>query len=195
VRFNDGKCDPAGRFWAGTMAYDLAPGAGTLYRLDRGGVVRPVIPGLTISNGLAWDEARGVMYHIDTIPRTVWAYDYDLDSGAIARRRVAWQVPEALGYPDGMTLDAVGRLWIAFFGGGCVRCWDPLGRTIVHVVALPVSQVTACTFGGPDLQELYITTAWEHMTRAQRAAEPLAGGLFRARLDVPGLPAYRCRGE
>jgi sugar lactone lactonase YvrE len=194
TRFNDGKCDPAGRFWAGTMAYDLTRGAGVLYRLDPNGTVRPMAHGLTISNGIAWNEKRGVMYHIDTIPRTVWAYDYDAATGGIANRRSVWQVPPSLGYPDGMTLDREGRLWIAFFGGGAVRCWDPRRKQVVHTIELPVSQVTACAFGGTDLQTLYITTAHENMTPEQRVAEPLAGALFAARPGATGLPPYRYGG-
>lgn len=194
-RFNDGACDPAGRFWAGTMAYDLTAGAGALYRLDPDGSIHKMVDGLTIANGLAWSLDHQTMYHIDTIPRTVTAYDYDLASGEISRGRVAISAPEEYGYPDGMAIDREGMLWIAHFNGGCVRRWNPHTAAVLAQIDLPTPQVTSCAFGGPDLDLLYITTAAENMTPAQKEADPLAGSLFAAKPGVQGLPCFRVKSK
>ena len=180
VRMNDGGCDPGGRFYCGSMAYDERPGAGALYRLDRDGSVTTVLTGVTISNGLAWSPDGGTAYYVDTPTHRVDAFDYDPRRGLTDRRTLV-EIPEEDGSPDGMTVDADGRLWIALWGGAAVRCYSSKGEFEEHV-PLPVSQVTACTFGGPELADLYITTS------QQGVREQEAGAVFRHRPGVRGLP-------
>lgn len=189
-RFNDGYCDPNGRFWAGTMALAMTKGAGALYRLDADLSVHTMLTNVTISNGIAWSLDQRTMYHIDTTPRTVTAFDFDVETGDIKNGRVIITVPQAFGYPDGMTIDRDGKLWIAHYDGGCVRRWDPKTGEVLATISLPVSKVTACTFGGPNLDILYITTAAQEMTPTQKAREPLAGSLFAIQLPYQGLAAF-----
>lgn len=187
LRFNDGKCDPAGRFWAGTMAYDESAGAGCLYRLDLDGSVTRVLSEVSISNGLAWSRDGETMFFIDTPNRRVDAFAFDLATGAIGDRRTVVTFPPEFGWPDGMTIDADGGLWVAFWDGCAVRRFvdGRLDRTI----ELPVSRVTSCAFGGADLDELYITSARDRLSPEQPRDQPLAGALFRIRPGVRGVPA------
>ncbi len=187
LRFNDGKCDPSGRFWAGSMAHDARPGAGALYRLEPDGTVSRALAGVTISNGLAWSPDGRTMYYIDTPTQRVDALSFDLVTGAVSGRRSIVRIPADMGSPDGMTVDAEGGLWIALWGGSAVHRYVD-GR-LAQVVRLPVSQPTSCAFGGPDLDELYITSAWEGLSVTARGTQPLAGAIFRARPGVRGLPA------
>ncbi len=192
-RFNDGKCDPAGRFWAGTMAFSAEAGAGSLYRLDPDLTVHKMLGGITISNGLVWRSDHRTMYYIDSVPRTVSAFDYDSVSGGIRGRRIVIQVPEGMGVPDGMAIDAEDKLWIAHYGGGCVRRWDPQRAEILETIPVPASNVTACAFGGPELETLYITTAGGNDPERLKT-EPQAGCLFAAKTDVQGQLTYRFAG-
>jgi sugar lactone lactonase YvrE len=187
LRFNDGKCDPAGRFWAGTMAYDEVSPVGALYRLDRDGSVARVLDGVTISNGLAWGRDGTTIYYIDTPTRRVDAFAYDAATGEIANRRTAIEIPSAAGWPDGMTIDADDGLWVALWGGSALHRY--VKGQLDRVVALPVSQPTSCAFGGPNLDDLYITSAWKGLSPAARREEPLAGCLLRIRPDVRGTAA------
>lgn len=184
IRMNEGGCDPDGRFYCGSMAYDETPGAGSLYRLDSGGGVSTVVTGVTISNGLAWSPDGATAYYIDTPTHRVDAFDYDRERGLTGRRTLL-EIPAEAGSPDGMTVDADGRLWIALWGGAAVRCYTPDGR-LAEQVPLPVELVTACTFGGPGLDELYITTSGQGLAEGQ---QPEAGALFRYRPGVRGVPA------
>lgn len=192
-RMNDAKAGPDGRVWGGTMATPPVDGAGSLYMLDHDGSVHVKLRGgVTISNGLAWSPAGSTMYYIDTRRLAVKAYDYDLASGAIANPRVVVTIddPERDGWPDGCCMDAEGHLWVAFWGGGCVRRFDVGTGKVLATVRVPAKKVTSCAFGGPELSDLYITTAWEHYTDAQRAEDPQAGCLFLVRaIGVRGLPA------
>jgi sugar lactone lactonase YvrE len=183
-RFNDGKCDPAGRFWAGTISLKSEKGAASLYCLDTDLAVRKMIDNVTISNGLAWSSDHKTFYYIDTPTLTVAAYDYDLQTGNISNRRVAITVPETEGFPDGMTIDSEDMLWIAHYGGSQVVRWNPHTGKKLQSVKLPVSQPTSCAFGGEQLNDLYITTCRENMKEDQLEKEPLAGCLFK----VPGMP-------
>jgi sugar lactone lactonase YvrE len=192
-RFNDGKCDPGGRFWAGTMAFSAEPGAGALYRLDPDFRVHKMLENVTISNGLAWSSDHLTMYYIDSQPGTVSAFDYDLSTGAIQNRRIVIRVEEGLGLPDGMAIDADDKLWIAHYGGGCVRRWDPDTAEILETIPVPAANATACAFGGSDLGDLYITTAGGD-NPDQLRADPQAGNLFVARPGVSGPAAYRFAG-
>jgi sugar lactone lactonase YvrE len=187
LRFNDGKCDPAGRFWAGTMAYDQAAGAAALYRLDADGRPSRVIDGVTISNGLDWSIDGSAMYFVDSALQRIDVFDYEPASGEISDRRVAIQIAPEAGTPDGLTVDASGGIWVALWGGGAVHRY--LDGRLERVIKLPVSQPTSCAFGGAELDELYITSAWEGLSDADRRAQPLAGALFRIRTGIRGLPA------
>ena len=187
LRFNDGKCDPAGRFWAGTMAYDEVSPAGSLYRLDRDGSVARVLDGVTISNGLAWSGDGTTLYYVDSATRRVDAFSYDAATGKIANRRTAIEIRDGAGSPDGMTIDAEDGLWVALWGGSAVHRYA--NGELDRVIALPVSQPTSCAFGGPNLDELYITSAWKGLATAARREEPLAGSLFRIRPGVRGTAA------
>ncbi|MGZ8527311.1 MAG: SMP-30/gluconolactonase/LRE family protein [Candidatus Limnocylindrales bacterium] len=187
LRFNDGKCDPQGRFWAGTMALDHRAGAGALYRLDPDLSVHRMVDGVAISNGLDWSLDGRTMYYVDTPTRRIDRFDFDPTSGTIADRRPFAAIDPGDGSPDGLTVDAEGGIWLALWDGWRVRRYLPDG-SIEREIRLPVSEVTCPVFGGPDLDELYITTAWELLSEEQHAAEPLAGGLFRARPGVLGRP-------
>lgn len=186
LRFNDGKCDPAGRFWAGTMAYDKSPGAAALYRLDSDGRATLVLDGVTISNGLAWSLDGFTMYYIDTPTRRIDAFSFLPATGEITDRRSVIPIPAEVGAPDGLTIDAEGGLWVALWGGAAIHRY--LDGRLDQVIKLPVSQPTSCTFGGEDLDELYVTSAWEGLSVTERQAQPLAGALFRVRPGVRGTP-------
>jgi len=188
TRFNDGACDPQGRFWAGTLAEDHHPGAGALFRLDRDGHVEQVLDALTISNGLGWSPDGRTMYLIDSGPRVIHAFSFDADAGTIADGSVLVTVPDEIGTPDGMTVDAAGDLWVAIYGGGCIHRYSHNGalRQSIHV---PAAQVTSCAFAGPGLHRLYITTATENWTAEQRRAEPSAGLVYWVDTDAVGRPA------
>ena len=196
-RFNDGKCDPAGRFWAGT--YEMTgdeegtPVCG-LYRLDVDGSVHQMLDGISCSNGLVWTRDKSTMYYIDTPTQKIDAFDYNLETGTIENRRPVFNSSPDLGYPDGMTIDADDRLWVAFWGGACVRCIDPTSGSILNIIELPTSNVTSCAFGGSNLDELYITTASILLDEEQRKNQPSAGGLFRCQPGVKGVQAFEYAG-
>ena len=186
LRFNDGACDPKGRFLAGTMAYDFAPGAGALYRLDPDLRVTRLLDDVTISNGLGWSPDGGTLYYVDTPTRRIDAFDYDLETGAISRRRPFVEI-EGVGRPDGLCVDVDGAVWIALWPGWSVRRYLPDG-TFDVVLPVPVAEVSSCVFGGPSLDELFITTAWTTLSDEDRQAQPHAGSLFRASVGVRGVP-------
>jgi sugar lactone lactonase YvrE len=192
VRSNESKCDPAGRLLVGTMAYDYAP-IGSLYSIDAGGSVRRLLGDLEIANGMAWSADGGTFYYIDSPTRRVDAFDYDLATGSIARRRPWLVFDDPIAKPDGMAIDSEGGLWIAFWGAGEVRRYGP-DRSLDVVVRVPAKQVTSAVFGGPDLRDLYITSATTELTSAQRAEQPLAGALFHVRIPVAGLLPDRFAG-
>lgn len=189
VRMNDGACDPDGRFYCGSMAYDAAPGRGRLYRLDPSGAVSLVLEGVTISNGLAWSPDGSIAYYVDTPTQRIDVFTYDTQAGLTDRRPFVHIPPEA-GAPDGLTVDAEGHVWVALWGGGTVHRYAPDGR-LAGKIELPVSKVTACTFGGPKLDRLFITTMREGTDPAR---EPEAGALFRADVGVAGLPVAMFNG-
>ena len=192
-RFNDGKCDARGRFWAGTMDDACRQPTGALYRLDPDGTIHRMDDGYVITNGPAWSPDGRILYHNDTLQRTVFAFDCDPRTGDIDHKRVFARLSEADGYPDGMTVDSEGGLWLAHWGGSRVTRFTPNGH-VDRVVRLPASQVTSCTFGGSDLRTLYVTTARKGLDAATLLDEPLAGGLFAVEVDIPGLPANRFGG-
>jgi sugar lactone lactonase YvrE len=187
-RFNDGKCDTAGRFWAGTLAYDLEKGKGSLYCLNTDLSVEKKVEGVTISNGLAWNKTQDAFYFIDTPTRQISAFDYEPDSGEIQNRRVVKELSEKDGYPDGMAIDEENYLWIALYNGAKVIRINPENGGIVAEIRLPVPKPTSCAFGGKNMDELYITTCREHMSTEEIERDPLSGSLFKVKLPVKGLP-------
>ena len=194
-RFNDGKCDPGGRFWAGSMAYDFAKGAGSLYCMEPDLSVRKVLSDVSISNGLVWTADHATLYYIDSLAFQIAGFDYDAESGEIANRRVVVELPEDVGFLDGMSIDANGNLWVAIYGAGEVRCWNPSSGELLDTVTAPGAKLTtSCAFGGPDLNELYITSASDGLTEQDKDQQPLAGSLFRAELDVSGVAAFEFAG-
>ena len=190
-RCNDGKCDPQGRFWFGTMNMDSVDCAGVLYCQSTADGCHPMQEGVTISNGIAWSRDGDVMYYIDSPTRRVDAFDFDQVGGLIRNRRTLIEFGEQDGWPDGMTIDVDGRLWIAMWGGAKIAVVDSKSGERVREIPMPVSQPTSCTFGGDDLSDLFVTSAWEGMTEKQRAAEPLAGSVFRLRPGATGR-AVQC---
>jgi sugar lactone lactonase YvrE len=183
VRMNEGGCDPDGRFYCGSMAYDERPGAGALYRLDPDDSVHVVLENVTISNGLEWSPDGSRAYYNDSPTQRIDVFDYDSESGLSGRRPFA-EVPAEAGAPDGLTVDEEGGVWVALYGGGSVRRYTPEGM-LDEVIEVPAKQVTACTFGGSGLDQLFITTSREDLKPSE---DPLAGSLFRAAVGVAGLP-------
>lgn len=183
IRMNEGGCDPDGRFYCGSMAYDQADGAASMYRLDGDGTVHRIMDGLTISNGLTWSADGTTAYYVDTRTQRIDAFDYTTGDGLTGRRPVV-RIPADAGGPDGLTIDSDGNLWVALYGGSAVRGYAPDG-TLLHEVRVPATNVTACTFGGPGLATLYITTSQQGVDLSE---QPLAGALFRADVGATGLP-------
>jgi sugar lactone lactonase YvrE len=192
-RFNDCKCDPAGRLWAGTMSGERAPREASLYRLAPGAGIERVISGTTISNGLGWSPAGDRMYFIDSTTQRIDVFDYEAESGQIAGRRAFAEIEPSAGLPDGMTVDSEGGVWVCLFGGGSVRRYGEDGA-LDAVIGLPVTNPTSAAFGGPDLRTLYVTSARHHLSEEQLAAEPLAGAVFALEPGVAGLPGNRFAG-
>jgi sugar lactone lactonase YvrE len=190
IRMNDGKADPWGRFWAGTMGIDKRPDAGALYCLEPDLRLSVALDPVTISNGLDWSADRRSMFYVDTPTQRVDRFDLEADGLGLRNRRTFATQALADGAPDGLTLDTAGGLWLALWGGFAVTGYGPSGEVEARI-ALPASHVTSCTFGGPDLGDLYITTAFAELTEAERAAQPLAGRAFRCRPGVLGLKANR----
>ncbi len=182
-RFNDGKCDPAGRLWAGTISTVKKQGDAALYRLDRDLELTVQFPNVTNSNGLCWTKDGANMFYIDTPSKTVRAFDFDRESGAISNERIAIDTADLEGSPDGMTIDENDHVWIAFCRGGCVRCFDPVTAEVLETIELPISGPTSCAFGGEGYETLFITTG-----SFGNPEEPEAGHLFAVKPGVKGLP-------
>jgi sugar lactone lactonase YvrE len=192
VRFNDCRCDPQGRLWAGTMSRTRRSGAGALYRLAPGETIAKVLDGTTISNGLGWSPEGRTMYFVDSPTQRIDALDFDGATGTVSGRRTFAEVDPADGLPDGLVVDADGFVWLCLFGGGAIRRYAPDGTLASHV-PLPVTNPTCPAFGGPDLRTLYVTSARHRLTEAQLAAEPQAGAVVALDPGVAGLPARRFR--
>ena len=195
MRMNDGACDAQGRFWAGTIAYDESPGAGTLYRLELDGSCTTVLSGLTISNGIGWSPDGATMFLADSGTSRVDAFDFDASSGDISRRRTIVAIQEPGVAPDGLTVDEDGGIWVALWGGGAVRRYRPDGA-LLTVVPLPVDRPTSCVFGGPDRSTLFVTTARQGLDDEALSRQPHAGRVFRIEgLGVRGAPCAPYRGR
>jgi len=193
-RFNDGKCDPKGRFWVGTMALDGRKEASELYRLDKDKTIHSVLDKVSVSNGIVWSADKKTMYYIDTPTSMVQAFDYDNKTGSLSHRRIVVQIPKADGYPDGMTIDAEGKLWIALWGGGAVVRYDPITGKMLQKVEVPAPNTSSCAFGGENLDILYITTARIKLTPDQLKEYPNSGGLFAIKPGMRGLPTNFYKG-
>jgi sugar lactone lactonase YvrE len=187
-RMNDAKCDPAGRLLAGTTAFDFTPQAAALYRVEPDWSYDRIVRDVTQSNGIAWSPGGSQLYFIDSATQSVDAFDYDTDTGSVGNRRRLVTIERAHGIPDGMTVDSRGNLWVACFGGSTVRCFSPAGKQLDEVL-FPVSQVTSCTFGGPGLADLYVTSAAYRLSTERLKREPCAGATFVCRPGVAGVPA------
>lgn len=191
-RFNDGKCDPDGRFWAGSISLKKQTGTANLYMLDRQRRLHIKLGNLTNSNGICWSLDAKTLYHIDTPTKRITAFEFDLEYGNLGHERDSIDTA-ALGYdssPDGMCIDADGNLWVAFCHGGCVACFDPRTQSKLHHIDFPCLETTACTFGGPNLDRLFVTTGI-HKTKS----EPHAGKVFVVDgLGIRGIPAFPYRG-
>ena len=184
-RFNDGKVDRQGRFWAGTMDRTEQLATGSLYRMDIDLSWTQIDSGYRVTNGPAFSPDGQTFYHTDSALQRIYAFNLGLD-GNVSDRRIFAQFGEGQGYPDGMTVDAEGCLWVAFWDGWCIRRLSPSGE-IVDEIATPVGRPTSCAFGGPELDELFITSASRELSSDEFAAQPLAGGLFRTRPGMIGI--------
>lgn len=193
-RFNDGKCDALGRFWAGTMDAGCRAPTGSLYRYSGSRDCIAAHRGFAITNGPTWSKDFSTLYFNNTAQGEVHAFDFDLHSATLGPSRVWLHMAEQDGRPDGMTTDAAGRIWIAHWGGACVTCHDPDTATELARIHLPVSNITSCAFGGPGLRTLFITSASSGLDARQQMAQPLAGALFCVDIDSPGQPAHAFAG-
>ena len=196
-RMNDGKCDPRGRFWAGSIHEVSDPSQrqpiASVYRTDMDMTVTKMRGGIKTSNGFAWSPDGRTMYFTDTPTLKILAFDYDLDSGEISNERVFATVPAGQGRPDGAAVDVEGCLWSAHFAGSRVTRYASTGE-VMEVVHLPVANVTSCAFGGPDMTTLFITTANEDLSEEELRQQPLAGGIFAYESGVQGIPVHRFAG-
>jgi sugar lactone lactonase YvrE len=186
IRFNDGKVGPAGNFWVGTMEKQCAPKAGNFYRVDPKLNPTLQIANTSVSNGMAWTSDKKTFYYIDSPTFEVRVFDFDGPSGTISNGRSAFHIPIDYGSPDGMSIDDEGMLWVAHWGGGCVRRWNPKTGDVLLTVEVDAPHVTSCCFGGKDLKTLYITSARSGLDENQLKEYPLSGGLFVYETQVRG---------
>ena len=191
-RFNDGKCDPYGRFLTGTMqiAEDGSP-TGSLYSMDRDLKVRKLLDGLVISNGLGWSPNYRTFYLADSSSRDIWAFDYDLEHGNISRQRTAFTLQDGDGVADGLTTDTDGMLWLALWDGACIQRWNPQSGELLATYPFPARRTTCPVFGGEEMNELYVTSAAIGLQETDWQAYPHNGSLMRLKTDFTGLPSFR----
>jgi len=182
ARFNDGRVDSKGRFWAGTLGED---NQSKLYRFDPDKSIHTMETGITISNGMGWSPDDLIMYYTDSALRVIYAYDFDPESGEIENRREFVRVPLTEGFPDGLTVDSEGFIWSAQWDGWQVTRYDPDGK-VERAIPLPVQRPTSCTFGGPLLDQLFITSAWTGLSESDRREQPFAGDLFMLQTEIKG---------
>ncbi len=190
-RFNDGKCDPNGNLWVGSMHLAETEAVAQLYKVEPNGTTTSMLHNITISNGIVWTKDAKTMYYIDTPTMKIRAFDYDKITSLISNERVAITVADSLGFPDGMAIDAEDKLWVGMWNGNAVVRFDPLTGNILDRIPVPAHNVTSCAFGGPNLDELYITSASVDMTDEEKAKYPLAGSVFKVKPGVQGVPSSR----
>ena len=193
IRLNDGKCDPAGRLWVGSMHLNQIEHAANLFQVtetEQQVSFKKMQDSVTISNGIIWSLDEKTMYYIDTKRGNVRAYDYDKSTGDISNERVVITVSDTLGYPDGMTIDNEGMLWIALWNGNCVSRWNPNTGELLQTIPVPAHNISSCAFGGENLDILYITSAKVDMTEEELKAKPNSGGVFKVVPGVKGVKSY-----
>ncbi len=190
-RFNDGKVDSHGRIWIGTLSTRFTEGEGSLYRIDSNLKPEVQLKNLTISNGMAWTKDQKTFYFIDTPTRKIQEYSFDAETGEIEFKRIAIEIPEDLGFPDGMCIDQKGMLWVAHYGGSGVYRWNPKSGDLLDKIELPVPHVTSCCFGGENLDLMLISTAQENMSDEDLKKYPQSGDVFLVKLEVGGFESFR----
>lgn len=190
-RFNDGKVDPQGCIWIGTLSTLFTEGAGSLYRIGPELQPKVKLKNLTISNGMAWTADQQTFYFIDTPTKKIQEFTFDPASGEIKFRRIAVEIPEGLGFPDGMCIDREGMLWVAHYAGSGVYRWNPKSGELIDKIELPVPHVTSCCFGGDDLDVMLITTAQENLTADDLKKYPQSGDVFLVNVEMGGLESYQ----
>jgi len=190
-RFNDGKVDPKGRIWIGTLSTLFTEGAGSLYRIGPDLQPKVQLTNLTISNGMAWTADQQTFYFIDTPTKKIQEFAFDPKTGAIEFRRIAVEIPEGLGFPDGMCIDLEGMLWVAHYAGSGVYRWDPSTGQLLDKIELPVPHVTSCCFGGENLDLMLITTAQENLTADDLKKFPQSGDVFLVKVEVGGIESFQ----
>ena len=186
-RFNDGKCDKMGRLWAGTMDIETKSNKGKLYKIDGKKNCESVIDNVSISNGINWSLDNKIMYYIDTPTRQIVSYDYDFRFGTIKNKKVVVNIPEDYGFPDGMTIDSEGKLWVAMWGGSKVTRWDPSNGKLIGIVNVPAKNITSIAFGGKNLNRLYITSASKGVKEIDKENYKDNGDLFYVDLPIKGI--------
>ncbi|PMB25918.1 SMP-30/gluconolactonase/LRE family protein [Fischerella thermalis] len=192
TRFNDGKCDPQGRFWIGSVSE--APGQAALYRYDLDGSLDVLETGLTISNGLGWSPDGSTFYLTDSAQHQIYAYDFEAETGTIANRRVLVDLSNETVEPDGLAIDCQGNLWSALWDGWCIACFNPAGQEILRV-KMPVQRPTSLTFGSNNLSDLYITSASVGLSQQQIQQGFYAGDVFCLSTNLSGLPTQQFLGS
>lgn len=186
-RFNDGKCDPNGNLWVGSMHLKQTDPAGSVYKIDSQGVTQTMIENVTISNGIVWSKNSKTMYYIDTPTGQIRAFDFDKKTSSIKNQRVVVTIPETVGYPDGMAIDENDMLWVGLWNGNGIGCFNPMTGELIARVNVPAHNVTSCAFGGDNLDTLYITTSSLDMTDSEKSKFPLAGSIFKVKPGVKGV--------
>lgn len=188
-RFNDGKCDPLGNLWVGSMHLAEKEPKAKLYKIAPNGTAEAMLDSITISNGIVWTKDAKTMYYIDTPTAKIRAFDFDAATATISNERVAVEVSSDLGFPDGMAIDENDHLWVGMWNGNAVVCYDPSTGKMIDRIEVPAHNVTSCAFGGTNLDILYITTASVDMTAEEKVKYPLAGSVFSVKMDVKGVPS------
>jgi len=186
-RLNDGKCDPSGRFWVGSMHLEQIEGRAKLYSVNNEGELNMKIDSVTISNGIVWTADKTKMYYIDTPTSEIKVYDFDNATGKISNGKVAVKIAEDLGFPDGMTIDENDMLWVGMWNGNAVIQFNPITGKVIQKIEVPAHNITSCAFGGPDLKTLYITSARVDMTDEELQQYPLSGSVFKVTPGVKGV--------
>ena len=186
-RFNDGKCDPNGNLWVGSMHFDQTLPKANLYKVDGKGKATKMLDSVTISNGIVWTKDSKTMYYIDTPTGHIKAFDFDVKNSSISNERIAVEVPESIGFPDGMTIDDEDKLWVGLWNGNAVARFDPVSGKLMSKIEVPAHNVTSCSFGGRNFDTLYITTSSLDMSEEEHAKYPLAGSLFEVKPGVKGV--------
>jgi len=189
VRCNDGKCDPAGRLWVGTMSLKHAKGNGILYTVTSNGEINEKLKKVTTSNGIVWSSDKKFMYYNDTPTNRIARYRYNNSTGEILFDGIAVNIPKGTGSPDGMTIDSNDNLWVAQWGGSGVYCYSPYTGELLRKVEVPALHVASCAFGGAHLDTLYITTARAGLNKQELEKYPLSGSLFKCVPGVKGVAA------